>query len=58
MIDKVTFDEILRRANEAVDKRYAERDAMRALMPLFPGFTWLQIERGLTVPAVGEGRAQ
>ncbi len=58
MIDQATFDAILRRATEAVDKRYAEREAMRALMPLFPGFTWLEIERGLTVPAVGEGRAQ
>ncbi len=36
MIDQATFDEILRRATEAGDKRYAEREAMRALMPLFP----------------------
>ncbi len=35
MINQATFDAILRRANEAVDKRYAEREAMRALMPGF-----------------------
>jgi hypothetical protein len=30
----------------------AEREAIRPLMPLYPGFSWAQIHRGLTVPAV------
>jgi len=58
MIDKATFDEILRRANAAVDKRYDEREIYRTLMPDFPGFTWVQIKRGLTVPACGEGKTR
>jgi hypothetical protein len=52
MIPQAQFDAILKAANAAVDKRMAEREAIRPLMPLYPGFTWAQIHRGLTVPAV------
>jgi len=52
MIPQAQFAAILQAANAAVDKRMAEREAVRPLMPLFPGFSWAQIHRGLTVPAV------
>jgi hypothetical protein len=52
MIPQAQFAAILEAANAAVDRRMAEREAIRPLMPLFPGFTWAQIHRGLTVPAV------
>jgi hypothetical protein len=48
---------ILQAANAAVDKRMAEREAIRPLMPLYPGFTWAQIHRGLTVSAVSNTKA-
>jgi hypothetical protein len=50
MIPQAQFAAILQAANAAVDKRMAEREAIRPLMPLYPGFTWAQIQRGLTVP--------
>jgi hypothetical protein len=52
MIPQAQFAAILQEALAAVDKRMAEREAIRPLMPLFPGFSWAQIHRGLTVPAV------
>jgi hypothetical protein len=52
MIPQEQFAAILQEALAAVDKRMAEREAIRPLMPLYPGFTWAQIHRGLTVPAV------
>ena len=52
MIPQAQFDAILETANAAVDRRMAEREAIRPLMPLYPGFSWAQIHRGLTVPAV------
>jgi hypothetical protein len=52
MIPQAQFAAILDAANAAVDKRMAEREAIRPLLPLYPGYTWAQIHRGLTVPAV------
>jgi hypothetical protein len=52
MIPQAQFTAILDAANAAVDKRMAEREAIRPLMPLYPGFSWAQIHRGLTVPVV------
>jgi hypothetical protein len=54
MIPQAQFAAILQAANAAVDKRMAEREAIRPLMPLYPGFSWAQIHRGLTVPAVDQ----
>ena len=58
MIDEPTFAAILRRAIEERDRQIARREAIRPLLRLYPGFTWAQIHRGLTVPAIGEGKPQ
>jgi hypothetical protein len=52
MIPQAQFAAILQEALAAVDKRMAEREAIRPLMPLYPGFSWAQTHRGLTVPVV------
>jgi hypothetical protein len=58
MISQAQFAAILEAANAAVDRRMAEREAIRPLMPLFPGFSWAQIHRGLTVPVTQNPREQ
>ena len=50
MIPQAQIAAILDAANAAVDKRMAEREAIRPLLPLYPRFSWAQIHRGLTVP--------
>ncbi len=58
MIGEAAIAAILRDAIEARNRRYDQREAMRPLMPLYPGYTWAQIHRSLTVPACGDGKPQ